>query len=161
MTSKPDRNETPAERLDRNWNELLQELRVTQTGVQLLTAFLLSLPLQQRFTQLDDYQRDIYLVAVGLSVAATGFLLAPVAVHRALFRHHEKDRLVTVGDRAARIGLVLLALAVSSVVALIFSMVVSRSAAVVACALTLAMLVVLWWWLPRMVLRRQSMPGDE
>lgn len=161
MATSNDRNETPAERLDRNWGELLQELRVTQTGVQLLTAFLLSLPLQQRFESLQDYQRIIYLVAVTLSVAATGFLLAPVAVHRVLFRHHEKDRLVETGDRAARIGLLLLGLAVSSVVALIFSIVVSRLAAGVACAITLAMLSVLWWWLPQHVLRQYSMSGDE
>jgi hypothetical protein len=66
------RNETPAG-LDRNWDELLQELRITQTGVELLTAFLVSLPLQQRFDRLQSYQHGIYLVCVGLSVAATGF----------------------------------------------------------------------------------------
>ena len=161
MATSSDRNETPAERLDRNWGELLQELRVTQTGVQLLTAFLLSLPLQQRFESLHDYQRGIYLVAVALSVSATGFLLAPVAVHRVLFRHHEKDRLVETGDRAARVGLLLLGLAVSAVVALIVSVVVSWLAAWVACAITLLMLIVLWWWLPQHVLRQHSMSGDK
>jgi predicted neutral ceramidase superfamily lipid hydrolase len=155
------RHETPAERLDRNWDELLQELRVTQTGVQLLTAFLLSLPLQQRFDGLLTYQRGIYLVCVGLSVAATGFLVAPVAVHRALFRHHEKDRLVAIGDQAARVGLALLALAVSAVVALIFSIVVGKVAAAVASAAALFLLAVLWWWLPVTVLRRHTMPGDS
>jgi hypothetical protein len=67
-----DRRETRTERLDRKWDELLQELRVTQTGVQLLTAFLLSLLLQQRFSELMDYQRGIYLAAVVSSIAATG-----------------------------------------------------------------------------------------
>ena len=161
VATSQDRNETPAQRLDRNWGELLQELRVTQTGVQLLTAFLLSLPLQQRFESLHDYQRAIYLVAVSLSVGATGFLLAPVAVHRVLFRHHEKDRLVETGDRAARIGLALLGLAVTSVVTLIFSIVLGGLAAGVACAVTLVMLTVLWWWLPKHVLRRHSMAGDQ
>jgi O-antigen/teichoic acid export membrane protein len=151
-----DRNETPAERLDRNWNELLQELRVAQTGVQLLTAFLLSLPLQPRFDGLQPHQKGLYLLCVGLSVAATGFLVAPVAVHRALFRHHEKDRLVAVGDKAARIGLLLLGLAVSAVVAFIFSIVIGTLASAVACAVTLVMLLALWWWLPRFVLRRHS-----
>jgi hypothetical protein len=82
-------------------------------------------------------------VAVALSVSATEFLLAPVAVHRVLFRHHEKDRLVESGDRAARVELLLLGLAVASVVALIFSIVASRLAAGVACAITLAMLIML------------------
>jgi hypothetical protein len=148
-----DRDETPTERLDRNWNELLQELRVTQTGVQLLTAFLLSLPLQQRFTSLATYQHGMYLVAVVLSVSATGFLVAPVALHRVLFRRHERDRLVAVADKAARVGLVLLALAMTIVVAFIFGVVVNGLAAVVAGAAAAALLAVLWWVVPLAVLR--------
>jgi hypothetical protein len=144
-----DRRETSTERLDRNWDELLQELRVTQTGVQLLTAFLLSLPLQQRFTQLMDYQRGIYLAAVASSIAATGLLVAPVAMHRALFRHHEKDRLVATGDVFARVGLGLLAVAMADVVTFIVSVVAGAREAVVAGAVTLFALAVLWWWLPR------------
>jgi hypothetical protein len=150
------RNETPTERLDRNWNELLQELRVTQTGVQLLTAFLLSLPLQQRFSDLKTYQHGIYLVAVVLSVSATGFLVAPVAAHRALFRKHEKDRLVDIGDRAAEVGIVLLGLAVSMVVAFIFGVVINGAAASVAGVLTLLMLAVLWWVVPHRALRHDD-----
>jgi hypothetical protein len=149
-----ERNETPAERADRNWSELLQELRVSQTGVQLLTAFLLSLPLQQRFTQLDAGQRGVYLVAVCLSIVATGLLVAPVAVHRAVFRHHEKSVLVTVGDRAARAGLAMLALAVSDVLVFIFSIVVGTAAAVAAGVVSVALLAVLWWWLPHRVMTR-------
>ncbi len=153
-TDRP--GETRTERWDRNWDELLQELRVTQTGVQLLTAFLLSLPLQQRFSSLEHYQRRIYLVAVVLSVAATGLLVAPVAVHRALFRHHEKGALVAVGDRAARAGLALLALAVSTVTTFIFSVVVSGAAGFGAGALTLLGLAALWWWLPHHVRRHPA-----
>ena len=151
-----ERDETPAERADRNWGELLQELRVSQTGVQLLTAFLLSLPLQQRFTELSTGQVTVYLVAVSLSVLATGLLVAPVAVHRAVFRHHEKTVLVTVGDRIARAGLAMLALAVSDVVVLIFSIVVGPAAAVAAGLLSLGLLAGLWWWLPQRVLTRGS-----
>jgi hypothetical protein len=150
------RNETPVERLDRNWNELLQELRVTQTGVQLLTAFLLSLPLQQRFPDLKTYQHGMYLIAVVLSVSATGFLVAPVAAHRALFRRHQKDRLVEIGDRAAEVGLVLLGLAVSMVVAFIFGVVVNDVAAAVAGGLTLLMLALLWWVVPHRATRRDG-----
>jgi hypothetical protein len=155
-----ERHETPAERADRNWGELLQELRVSQTGVQLLTAFLLSLPLQQRFTQLTTSQRTVYLLAVCLSILATGLLVAPVAVHRAVFRHHEKTALVTVGDRAARAGLAVLALAVSDVLALIFSIVVGTAAAVVGGLLSVALLALLWWWLPQQVMRH-GRPGED
>ena len=76
------RDETPMQRLDRNWADLLQELRVVQTGVQLLTGFLLTLPFQARFEQLSAYERAVYLITVALSVAATGFLIAPVSLHR-------------------------------------------------------------------------------
>src|ERR1700712_5741847 len=85
-----ERNETPTERLDRNWTDLLQELRVVQTGVQLLTGVLLTLPFQQKFSRLTDGERGIYLFAVAASILATGFLQAPVSVHRALFRKHRR-----------------------------------------------------------------------
>jgi hypothetical protein len=148
------RHETRAERADRNWAELLQELRVSQTGVQLLTAFLLSLPLQQRFSTLSSGQRVIYLLAVSLSVIATGLLVAPVAVHRAVFQRHEKAELVEVGDRAARAGLTFLALAVSDVVVLIFSIVVGVVGAVVGGVACISLLAVLWWWMPRRIAAR-------
>src|SRR5882757_630628 len=82
------RSETETERLDRNWSSLLQELRVAQTGVQLLTGFLLTLPFQQRFDVLDHTMRIVYLVTVGFSVTATILLIAPVGMHRLLFRQH-------------------------------------------------------------------------
>ena len=76
---RPERHETPAERMDRNWNELLQELRVTQTGVQILSGFLLTLPFQSRFAELDGQQRTIFLVAVALSTIATALLVSPAS----------------------------------------------------------------------------------
>src|SRR4051795_12144025 len=80
------RDETELERLDRNWTDLLQELRVVQTGVQLLTGFLLTLPFQNRFVLLESYQRTAYLATVACAIGATGFLIAPVSLHRLLFR---------------------------------------------------------------------------
>ncbi len=159
----PERDESATERADRNWGELLQELRVSQTGVQLLTAFLLSLPFQQRFSTLGRGEHVVYLVAVALSVTATGLLVAPVAVHRAVFRHHEKRQLVDMGDRAARAGLTFLALAVSDVVALIFAVVVGRPAGLAAGLGTLALMICLWWVLPWRVRRRggAGVSGDE
>ena len=83
------RSETETERLDRNWASLLQELRVVQTGVQLLTGFLLTLPFQQRFGALNLTMRVTYLATVACSVSSTMLLVAPVGMHRLLFRRHQ------------------------------------------------------------------------
>lgn len=145
------RGETPAQQADRNWQDLLQELRVTQTGVQLLTAFLLSLPFQQRFTTLDTAQKWLYLAVVLLSVGATGLLLMPVSVHRAVFRHEEKGALVALANRTAQAGLALLALAVSGAVTLIFDIVESMLTGLVFGIATLLVLLVLWAAVPAAV----------
>jgi Family of unknown function (DUF6328) len=152
---QPVRNETPAERADRNWSELLQELRVAQTGVQLLTAFLLSLPFQQRFGQITTNQKVVYLVVVLLSVAATGVLIAPVAIHRAVFQRNEKARLVGLAATLATVGLALLATAVTGVVMLIFLVSVGPEAGIVAGAGTGLMLLVLWTVVPLAARRRR------
>lgn len=145
MTSaKEGRDETALERLDRQWGELLQELRVVQTGVQLLTGFLLTLPFQQRFDRLSDGQRSLYLVVVSLAVASTALLVTPVALHRILFRHHGRALMVSAATYCALAGSLLLGLAVTGVVLLVFDMVVSRELAVAAGAVTLAVLTLLW-----------------
>jgi hypothetical protein len=154
--SDPTREETKNERMDRNWNELLQELRVTQTGIQILTGFLLTLPFQQRFTDLDEFQRDVFLVTVSLAAAATGLIIAPVSFHRMMFRQREKPLLVRISDRLARAGLSLLALAVSCVALLIFDVVVGRLAGVLASASLLAFFVVCWFVAPLAILRTRS-----
>lgn len=150
-----DRHETPTERLDRNWNEILQELRVTQTGIQILTGFLLMVPFQQRFTDLTTTQQTCYLVLVLLAAVTTALLVAPVSLHRMLFRRRAKSTLVTEADRLMRIGLVFLALTVSGVVFLVFDVVTGRSAALLASLSLLAMLVAAWFVLPT-VLGRAS-----
>ena len=121
--SDPDRDETPGERLDRQWAELLQELRVSQTGVQVLTGFLLTLPFQPRFAELGAELRLTFLVAASLATLATAFLVAPVVVHRMVFRTHRKDVLVEVAHVLAGVGLVLLALTVVAVAGLILSLI--------------------------------------
>jgi O-antigen/teichoic acid export membrane protein len=144
-----ERNETPTERLDRNWTDLLQELRVVQTGVQLLTGFLLTLPFQQKFATLTDGEQGIYLFAVSASVFATGFLQAPVSVHRALFRKHRRKETVLAAHKLAIVGMVFLAFAVVAVTLLIFDVVVGRTAAVVAAGVTALLLLILWLIVPR------------
>jgi hypothetical protein len=138
------RGETPLERLDRNWGDLLQELRVVQTGVQLLTGFLLTLPFQTRFAGLGPFQQDVYLTTVALAVAATGFLIAPVAIHRVLFRRHARAGMVNAAHYLAIIGTVLLGGAVIGVVLLLFDVVRGRTVAVIAGAVTLGLLTLLW-----------------
>ncbi|RMI06686.1 DUF6328 family protein [Cellulomonas triticagri] len=147
------RDETVTERMDRNWNELLQELRVAQTGVQILTGFLLTVPFQQRFTDLDDYQRGVYLVLVVLSVAATGFIVAPVSVHRLLFRRGLKRELVTSADQLAQTGLALLALVLAGATLLLFDVVVGRTAGIVSGAAVLVGLAVVWVLVPVRLVR--------
>ena len=154
------RDETEDERADRNWAELLQELRVTQMGVQILTGFLLTLPFQERFETLDTVQRNIYLCLVVLSVLATGLLVAPVSLHRMMFRKHLKARLVTSADRLARMGLVVLAVVVTGTVLLIFDVVLGLGAAVVAAVSALVLFALLWLVLPFALLRR-AQAGDR
>ena len=142
------RDETPMQRLDRNWADLLQELRVVQTGVQLLTGFLLTLPFQARFGQLSGYEQTIYLITVALAVAATGFLIAPVSLHRTLFRRHARELMVTVSHRLALFGLTLLGAAIVGVVLLIFDVVAGTAIGLVAAVAAFVLLVSLWICLP-------------
>ncbi len=143
-----ERDETPTERLDRNWADLLQELRVIQTGVQFLTGFLLTLPFQQKFSQLDDGQTGLYLATVSASIGATGFLQAPVSVHRALFRRHQRSETVKLAHRMAIVGMALLSIAMTGVAALIFDVVVGRRAAILATVIVFLLLSVLWAVVP-------------
>lgn len=152
------RSETPAERFDRNWNSLLQELRVTQTGVQLLTGFLLTLPFQNRFATLAPGLRTVYLVTVGCSLAATVLLVAPVGVHRLLFRRHRLLTVVSVAHRCAYGGLLLLGAALTGVAVVVFGAVLGAPAAIVAGVLTAAAMLVAWVAYP--VLLRVWRPPD-
>jgi hypothetical protein len=160
QTDTDGRHETVNERMDRNWNELLQELRVAQTGVQILTGFLLTVPFQQRFGDLDEYQRAVYLVLVVLAVAATGFIVAPVSLHRLLFRRGLKRELVESGDTLAQTGLAMLALVLAGAALLLFDVVVDRRAGVIAGAATLVGLTVIWVVVPLRLSHRARSETD-
>ncbi|WP_419704838.1 DUF6328 family protein [Promicromonospora sp. NFX87] len=149
------RKETPNERADRNWNELLQELRVMQTGVQILTGFLLTLPFQPTFADLDDYQRTVYLALVVTSVIATALIVAPVSVHRSLFRQQMKRHIVTLADRLTRVALAVLALVMTGASLLVFDVVVGRTEGIVVGASVLVVLAIVWVVLPEVLRRRQ------
>jgi hypothetical protein len=148
------RTETHNERADRNWTELLQELRVTQTGTQILTGFLLTIPFQQRFGELDAYQKDLYLVLVVLAVLATALFVAPVSLHRVLFGRRLKPELVSAGGTFARAGLVVLALVMAGSAMLIFDVVLSRDAGRAVGIASLVLLFTSWWLVPRLIARR-------
>lgn len=151
-----ERGETEIQRLDRNWNSLLQELRVVQTGVQLLTGFLLTLPFQQRFEVLGPDLRVVYLATVGCSVCATVLLIAPVGMHRLLFRRHRLQALVSAAHRCAFAGLALLGLALTGMTLIIFAAVAGSHAGLIAGACALALFTFFWWALP-LLLRTRGM----
>ena len=153
------RSETETERLDRNWSDLLQELRVGQTGVQLLTGLLLTVPFQARFGELSSTQRAVYLTTMSTSVASAALLIAPVALHRLLFRQHARRSLVAFGQRFAVAGLALLGLAVVGVVGLIFDVVAGSRAAVGAAVVTVVLFGALWGAVP-LYQRRRAKGSD-
>lgn len=144
------RNETPTERSDRNWNEILQELRVALTGTQLMSGFLLAVAFQPRFTELDDYQFGLYLALVALAGLATVIGLAPVALHRALFGRRVKDRVVRTGNRLFIAHLGVVGLLVVGVTGLIFDFAMGRTAGTVALSIGAVVVVALWIVLPRL-----------
>jgi O-antigen/teichoic acid export membrane protein len=154
------RDETPVERLDRNWGDLVQELRVVQTGVQFLTGFLLTLPFQQKFATLSDGQVALYLATVSCAVAATAFLQSPVSVHRALFRRHQRATTVAIAHRLSIVGVVFFAGAVVGVAALTFDVTVGLTAAVIAAIVVAAGLIGLWLVVP-LALRGPKPEPDE
>src|SRR5919204_5536086 len=126
------RSETEKERLDRNLNELLGELRVALPGVQVLFAFLLAVPFNQRFAQTTDFEKKVYLVTLLLTAAATAFLIAPSAHHRIEFRQDDKRHIVFLANRLAIVGFGFLALAMTGVVLLVTSFLFSTTTAAVA-----------------------------
>jgi hypothetical protein len=130
------RGETPNQRLDRNWVEILQELRVTQTGIQILTGFLLAIAFQPSFDDLETYQQRIYLVLVLTAVLTTALGLAPVSLHRALFRRRVKLLVVRLGHLILRLVLLGVGLVLVGTVLLVFDVVAGLPVALAAAGLT-------------------------
>jgi Family of unknown function (DUF6328) len=160
MGTKDERPQPSQETLTRNWDELLQEIRVTQTGVQILTGFLLTVPFSSRFGDLTHFQRTVYLAVLAGSVLTTGLVVAPVAFHRVLFRERRRELLVESANRFAMAGLVTLAATLSGVVLLCVDVVVGRAAAWASGGAVLLMLMVLWAVLPKVADRVASSPRN-
>ncbi len=159
MTNNDGRDETEAERHDRNWNELLQEMRVRQTGTQLIAGFLLTLPFQQAFASLDDFQRDFYLGLVLLAGTTTALMLVPIAVHRRIFGDHVKERLVHTAHWLVMGVLGAIALLIAGIITLIFDVVVSRTAGLAVGGTALALAVLLLVGVPALVEKGKAPPA--
>jgi hypothetical protein len=146
---EPDpRDESGAERADRNLGELLQELRVAGLGVQVLFGFLLSLPFTNRFSKLSAGQRDQSRADLLLAAIATALLLGPVASHRLVFRQGEKEQLVRAANTMAIAGLATVGLAVSVAVLLVTDFVASLLTAVIITVTVTCLFGLLWFALP-------------
>jgi hypothetical protein len=140
--------ETEHDRLERNWSELLQELRVIQTGTQILTGFLLTVAFQPRFATLDPYQVTTYLGLVIVAGSTTALGLAPVSLHRTLFRRRAKSTIVRITNRILQITLFGVALTLSGTLLLIFDVVSGRAAGIIAGAVALTLITATWVLLP-------------
>ena len=150
--------ETEHERITRNWNELLQELRVSQTGVQILFAFLLGVAFTRPFQDTTDVQRGLYFTSLVATACAVALLIAPVAYHRALFRQRSRHELVLLTNRFAIGGLVCTAIAVIAALALVTDFVLPVPWNVVIPSATGAWFV--FWWVISPLRRRARQRED-
>ncbi|MFY1687239.1 DUF6328 family protein [Plantactinospora sp. WMMB782] len=151
--------ETEKQRWQRNFADLLQELRVAQTGVQILFAFLLTLPFSSGFPETTTFQQDIYIVALLAAAAATALIISPVAFHRALFRQGRKPELVRFAHAMATGGLAFMLIAMVSSVLLITDFLLPRPVAFALSGLTGLWFLTFWAALPFM--RRNWGEPDE
>ncbi|SCL38499.1 hypothetical protein GA0070624_6236 [Micromonospora rhizosphaerae] len=140
--------ETEKQRWQRNFADLLQELRVAQTGVQILFAFLLTLPFSNGFTRASGFQKDVYIISLLSAAAATAMIISPVAFHRALFRQGRKPELVRFAHRMATGGLAFMLISMVSAVLLITDFVLSRPIALLLTAITAVWFLAFWMILP-------------
>ena len=146
--ASPADEETTAERINRNWLELLQELRVTQTGVQILTAFLLILPFQNRFERLTDYQEYVYYAALLCATGAIVLLITPTAAHRIRWRQADQEALLQMATRTAIAATVFMASAMTASVYLITDYLFGEPATAVVTALVAVAFILFWYGFP-------------
>lgn len=152
--------ESEAHRLNRNFDDLLQELRVSQNGTQILFAFLLTVPFSKSFADVNDLQKDVYFTALLLAALSAAMLIAPAVMHRMLFRQHRKSDLVRAASQVALGGQTLLAFAVATSVFFVTDYLYDN-----ALAITLAIVVLAWtsvWFfgIP-LYIRAKRQPDDE
>jgi hypothetical protein len=156
LTDKDDRrpDETDDEKADRQYDELLQELRVAQTGVQFLFAFLLTLAFTQRFEQITEFQHRVYVGTLLATTVASALLIGPVPLHRILFARGLKPRLVRGSDLMARGGLAMLLIGINGAVLLILDVVLEGPLPFVLSGLAVLWFVLVWYVVPMTVRER-------
>ena len=152
--SNEGRNETDKERLDRNLGELLQELRVALPGVQVLFAFLLTVPFQQNFQKATSFEKDVYLVTMLLTALATALLIAPSAYHRLEFRQGDKHHIVFRANQFAIAGFAVLAAAMTAAVLLVTHFLFSATTAII-CSVAAGVVLYSLWYVAPLVRRHQ------
>jgi Family of unknown function (DUF6328) len=141
-------SESEKQRLNRNLDQLLQELRIVLPGVQVLFAFLLAVPFSSRFSKVDSFERDVYFVALLLSAVAVALLMAPSIQHRILFRHEQKRYLIALGSALTIAGMTALALAIVLSLVLVAHFLFGPAAAWTAGGVSFCAFAVLWYALP-------------
>lgn len=154
------RDESPNERSDRNWSDLMQELRVLQTGTQILTGFLLTLPFQARFAELSTFDHALYLVLLVLAVTVSVLALAPVTMHRLLFGKRVKPALVRVSGTILLACLVATSVLVIGIVQFVFDFVATPELGLWAAGSMTVLVLVLWLVGPRAVRAAQRRIGS-
>lgn len=148
--------ETPDQRLARNVNELLQELRVAQAGVQFLFGFLLAVTFTAQYEHASGYQQAVHLVAVLFATVSVALLAAPAAWHRVLFRKGQRERIVEVANVLAVTGMACLAVAMTATVLLLTDVVIGGWGAVVIGVVTAALFGILWFVMPALIRRDEG-----
>ena len=151
-----DDGETEHERLNRNLEQLLQELRVALPGVQVLFAFLLAVPFNQRFGQVTEFQKALYYVTLLTTAVAAAFLIAPSAMHRIEFRADDKRHIVFTANKLSIIGFAFLGVAMTTAVLLITEFLYDGAIAVITTAIVAGLFFGLWYVVPLARLRHLS-----
>lgn len=142
------RDEDEDEKLDRHWNELLQELRIAQTGTQVLFALVLTIPFTQPFRNSGDFTHAVYAGTLIAAAIALGLFLAPVPFHRILYRQLLRDKLIAIGGLFTQIGLVFLMAALSGGMLIGLDVIIDRSAAIAIVAVLAFCFLTLWFAVP-------------
>ncbi|MET8613168.1 MULTISPECIES: DUF6328 family protein [Streptomyces] len=155
------RNETEEERADRMWGELIQEVRVAQTGVQILFGFLLTVVFYPKYTRLPVDDQRIYIITVILGACTTGALIGPVSLHRLVSGRRVKPRAVRLAARLTFVGLVLLLATMASALLLILRVAMHDSYVPWLVTGVVAWYLVCWFGLPLWARRRHTTPADE
>ena len=145
MPDDDEHSESEHERVNRELTELLNELRVAMPGVQVLFAFLLAVPFQQRFATVTAFQRDVYLATLLAAATATAFFIAPSAYHRIAFQHHEKRHIIKLGTREFVWGLVALAIAMNGAVLLVTDVLFQATTTILVVTCVAALFLWLWF----------------